>query len=232
MKRWLAVLCVAGCATVTPMQTASSVADGTWRLGAQLSAAGYCGSFVEGPLVCSEYPDGAPLPELRINTRLGLPHGTDVGLSLQVAGQVLAPSRPVQVGLTLEGKHELASGTLGNARQVLSLGMLLGGAVAGRPTLRPYLQAEWGVELLYGIQTARFEWVAGVAISERTVFIEVGGHPALAKVQTDRLGFTLGVFRRAPAGWALQLAYLADPRRFSEGALQLQYGVFWDLAPR
>ena len=228
MKLSVALLWLAGCATVTPMQTASSVEDGTWRVGAQLSAAGYCGSFVAGPLVCSEYPDGAPLPELRVNARRGLPHGTDVGLSLQVAGQVLAPTRPVQVGLTLEGKHELVSGALGQARQVLSLGLLLGGAVAGRPTLRPYLQVEWGLELLYGIATARYEWVAGVAISERTAFNEVGGHPALPKLRTERLGFTVGVFRRAPAGWALQLGYLADPFRFDKGAIQIQYGVFWD----
>ena len=47
---------------------------------------------------------------------------------------------------------------------------------------------------------------------------------------SQRLGFTVGVFRRAPAGWALQLGYLASPSRFDEGAIQLQYGVFWDLA--
>lgn len=229
--RMLGVLCLTGCATVTPMQTASSVDDGTWRVGAQLSTAAYCGSFVEGPLVCSEYPDGVPIPELRVNGRRGLPHGTDIGLSFQLLGQALAPSRPIQLGLTLDGKRELLSAPLGSARQVLSVGLLLGGSVAGRPTLRPFLQAEWGLHLLYGVQTARFEWVVGAAFSQRNVFNEVGGRPAVREVFSQRVGFTVGLFRRAPAGWALQLGYLADPARFAEGAIQLQYGVFWDLGP-
>jgi hypothetical protein len=229
MRCWVALGCLAGCATVAPMQTASTVEDGAWRVGAQLSAAAYCGSFVDGPLVCSEYPDGAPLPELRLNARRGLPRGSDLGLSVQVLGQVQAPTRPVQVGLTLEGKHELLSGALGQGRQVLSVGLLLGGAVAGRPALRPYLEVEWGLALLYGIQTARFEWMAGAAISDRAAFNEVGGHPALPKLRTERLGFTLGVLRRAPAGWGVQLGYLGDPHRFGAGAIQIQYGVFWDL---
>ena len=81
-------LLVAGCATVSPMQTASTVDPGKWRVGAQLSTAAYCGSFVEGPLVCTDYPDGVPIPELRVNARRGLPHGADVGISLQVLGLV------------------------------------------------------------------------------------------------------------------------------------------------
>ena len=220
---------LAGCTTVTPMQTASTVDEGRWRVGAQLSAAGYCGSFTAGPLVCSEFPDGAALPELRVNARRGMNVATDVGLSLQLAGQVLAPSRPFQAGLTIDVKHALLSGALGPARQVLSLGVLAGGAVSGRLALRPYLQAEWGLHLLYGVQTSRFEWVAGVAISQRNLFNEVGGRPALPVVRSDRVGFTLGLYRRLSAGWVLQLGYLGDPARLADGALQIQYGVFWDL---
>lgn len=228
MRAALAGLLIAGCTTVVPMQTASTLDDRAWRTGAQLSMAGYCGSFVEGPLVCSEYPDGAPLPELRVNARRGLPHGADVGLSLQLAGQLLAPARPVQLGLTLEAKHELISAGLGSARQVLSLGLLLAGAVSGRPTLRPYLQVEGGLNLLYGIQTARFEWVAGASFSQRHLFNEVGGRPALPHQKSQRLGFTIGLFRRAPTGWAVQLGYSGDPEKYDHGAILLQYGVFWD----
>ena len=43
------------------------------------------------------------------------------------------------------------------------------------------------------------------------------------------LGFSLGAFWREPAGLGLQLAYLTDPTRFSNGALQLQVGWFLDL---
>ncbi len=211
------------------MQTASTVEDGTWRVGAQLATAAYCGSFIEGPFACSEFPDGAPIPELRVDARRGLPNGADVGLSLQVATQALAPAKPLQVGLTLEAKHELVAGAVGSTRQVLSVGILAAGAIAGRRTLRPFLQAEWALNLLYGIQTARFEWVVGAALSQRNVFNEVGGNPVIAQQRTERLGLTVGLFRRAPAGWALQLGYLAQPGLFDRGAIQLQYGVFWDL---
>lgn len=221
MRRALWAWCLSGCATVAPMQTASTVEDGHWRVGAQLGAAGYCGSFTEGPLECTEYPDGVPLPELRVDARRGLPHGADVGMSLQVLGQVLAPSRPIQGGLTLEAKHELVEGSVAGRRQVLSLGLLLGGAISGRPGLRAYGQVEGGVELLYGLQTKRFEVVLGAAYSERTLFDTPEG-------RTQRVGFTLGLFRRNPAGWALQVGYLGNTRRFSDGSIQLQYGVFWD----
>ena len=231
MRPALGCVLLAGCATVTPMQTASAVEAGHLRVGAQASTAGYCGSF-DGPVPtdCTEYPDGLPLPELRINARHGLPQHSDVGLSLQIAGQLDAPNRPLQSGLTFEGKRELWSSHSG-PRQILSVAVLLAAAASGRLKLAPYLQYEWGVSLFYGVQTARFEWVAGVSVSRRTLFNQVGVPSALPVLESERVGVTLGLFRRAPAGWALQLGYLTDPARFGRGALQLQYGVFWDLAP-
>ena len=44
-----------------------------------------------------------------------------------------------------------------------------------------------------------------------------------------RTGFTLGLFHRAPAGFAVQLGYTTDPARFSQGTIQLQFGLFFDL---
>ena len=105
---------------------------------------------------------------------------------------------------------------------MLSLGLLLGGAVSGRPGLRAYVQGEGGVQLFYGLQAKRLEWVVGASYSERRLFdIPAGG-------RTQRVGFSVGVFHRKPAGWALQLGYLGAVDRFSDGAIQLQYGVFWD----
>jgi hypothetical protein len=213
----LALLCC-GCATVVPMQTASTVDEGHWRVGGQVGVSGYCGSFTEGPLVCTEYPDGVPLPELRLDARRGIRAGFDVGVSAQLWGQALAVSKPVQVGLTIDAKHVL----LDADRHVVSLGLLLGTAVSGRPGLRAYAQGEGGVQLIYGFRTARFEWVAGAQYSERRTFQVIAGD------RSQHVGFTLGVFRQRPAGWALQLGYLGDPRRFGDGAIQIQYGVFWD----
>ena len=112
---------------------------------------------------------------------------------------------------------------------MLSAGALVGGAVAGRLGSPVYLQGEWGLEALYGVQTRRFEWVALASLAQRSVFNEVGGHPLFPVVRSNHLGLTLGLFRRDPAGWALQLGYLGDLARFDHGVVLLQYGVFWDL---
>lgn len=219
MRIALALLCLGcSCATVVPMQTASVVDEGRWRLGGQIGIAGYCGSFTDGPLVCTEYPDGVPLPEVRFDARRGLRAGLDVGVSAQLFGQALAVSKPVQVGLTVDAKHVLFE----TERQIVSLGLLLGGAVSGRPGLRAYVQGEGGVQLFYGLRTKRFEWVLGASYSERRTLQVIAGE------RSQHVGFTLGVFRSRPAGWALQLGYLGDVSRFSDGAIQLQYGVFWE----
>lgn len=206
---------LAGCATVVPMQTASALSDGTWRLGGQLSTAAYCG-IAGGPFECSEFPDGISMPELRLDARRGIPGGSDVGISVQLATQVLAPERPVQLGLALEAKHELVS----TERHVLSIDLLGAAAIAGRPSLAALGQGEWAITLLYGLRLARFEVVTGASLSQRI--------PTRGFV-TERIGFTVGLFRRAPSGWALQLGYAGQPSRFGTGSLQVQYGIFWDF---
>lgn len=231
MRAALACVLLAGCATVTPMQTASTLEDGHWRLGGQLTSAGYCGAF-EGPVPtdCSEYPDGFPLPELRANARRGLRHQSDVGGSLQLAGQLWAPVRSLQVGLTFDGKHELwSAGSTDRAKQILSVGFLVAGAVSGRLSVPPYLQYEWGPSLFYGVQTSRFEWVTSVSVSQRTLVNTAGAASSVPMLVSERIGLTLGLFRRAPARWAVQLSYLTPPTHFDHGALQLQIGWFWDL---
>ncbi len=198
------------------MQTASVVDDGTWRLGGQVSTAGYCGSFTGNPLDCSEYPDGIPIPEVRLDARRGIQGGADLGLSVQIATQALSPERPLQLGLALEAKHELVS----TEQHVLSIDVLGAAAFAARPKLAATAQAEWALTLLYGRKTARFEFVVGASLSQRIAF---------KGPITERIGFTLGMYRRAPAGWALQLGYVGQPSRFDVGAIQLQYGLFWDF---
>lgn len=222
-----------GCATVAPMQTASVVGAGQLRVGGQLSAAAYCGDARQGLLVglsrCTEYPDGVPLPELRVNGRYGLGGRVDVGLSLQAQGQVLAPERIAQLGLTLDVKGELARVEAGPITHVVSTGLLGGGALAGRLGLPLWAQLELGVPVFYGLQVGRWEFVAGASLSQRTLHPRLGAAPVLPVHDSPRVGLVLGVYRRAPAGWALQLGYLADPARFGLGALQLQFGWFFDL---
>jgi hypothetical protein len=226
--RWLLPLVLASaCATVTPMQTASVVDPGHVRVGGQLSFAGLCGDFSAGLLGflgrCTEYPDGVPLPELRLDGRYGFTYGFDVGLSLQAQGQLFAPSRPFQGGLTGDVKIQLARVTVGEVTHVVSVGLLVGTALAGRAQLPLWSQVEFGVPAFYGLQLEHWELVAGVQGSQRLGF---GANGFTSRVN---VGFSLGAFRRDPAGIGLQLAYLTDASRFGSGALQLQVGYFFDL---
>lgn len=235
MSRTLLAMLVAcaGCATVVPMQTASVVDKGRLRVGGQLSAAAYCGDLSGGLLLglarCTEYPDGIPIPELRANARYGLGARFDVGLSAQAQIQVVAPERIFQLGLTTDVKGELLRLEQGAFTHVVSTGLLGGGALSGRFGLPLWAQLEWGVPIFYGLQLERWEFVLGLSLSQRLLVSRLGADAALPPVNSARAGITLGVFRRNPASWALQLSYLADPARFATGALQLQFGWFFDL---
>ncbi len=226
-------LTTSGCATVVPMQTASVVAPQHWRAGAQATAAAFCGIASQGIVGltrCTEYPDGIPLPEVRANVRRGIGHAIDLGGSLQVQGQIESPERPLQVGLTVDGKRELfhRSGSNDTAH-VLSLGLLAGTAVSGRLTLAPWTQLEWGVPVFYGFQFSRFELVGSASFSQRFTFPRIGASTAVLGQASYRLSFAVGLYRREPAGWAIQLGYLTDPSRFLTGSIQLQFGWFFDL---
>lgn len=223
----LAALALCGCATVVPMQTASTVDPMQLRVGGQLSLAAWCGrwSGAGGALQCSEYPEGVPLPELRLGGRLGLARGVDVGASLQLSAQLFGPERPMQGGLSADVKLELLRVPTSGPTHLLSAGLLAGGALAGRFGLRTWAELEWAVPVFYGLQLAQWEVVLGASVSRRHT---VSPGPAGA-FDTHRVGLTVGLFKRAPAGFAVQLGYLAQPERFDSGAVQLQVGLFFDL---
>ena len=223
---WLALL-LTGCTTVVPMQTASAVDRGRFRVGGQLSTAAFCGSIPEGGLGvtrCTEYPDGIPIPELRANARYGLGHGFDVGASLQGHGAIFAPERAFQFGLSADLKGELLRLPTRGPTHIVSVGLLGGMAIAGRFGLPLWPQVEWALPLFYGLQFQHWELVLSANASNRFT-----KSPNISpSTDTVRVGFTVGLFHRQPAGFALQLAYTTDPARFSYGTLQLQLGVFFD----
>lgn len=224
---WL-LLVLAGCTTVVPMQTASAVDRGRVRVGGQLSTSLFCGSIAGGGLgvtKCTDYPDGVPLPELRANARYGLGHGFDVGASLQAEGTLFAPERPFQFGLTADLKGELLRIPTRGPTHLVSVGLLGGTAISGRLGLPLWPQLEWGVPLFYGLQFEHWEVVVSATASQRFV-----KSPNLTPdTHSVRTGFTLGLFHRQPAGFAIQLGYATDPAQFSHGTFQLQVGLFFDL---
>ena len=227
--KWLhLIVFFTGCATVTPMQTASVVEPGRVRVGGQLTA-GPCGQLEDGllgVLSCNSFPDGVPLPELRVNARTGFARGFDFGLSLQAYGQVLAPERPFQMGLTADVKGELLRLPTSGPTHIVSIGLLGGGAIAGRLGLPLWAHLEWAVPLFYGLQFTYWELVASTALGQR-----FNGSPNVSpSTNIANVTFSLGLYKRDPAGIALQLSYLTDPQRFATGAIQLQIGVFFDVA--
>lgn len=224
----ITLVVLTGCSTITPLQTASVVDRGTLRVGGQLSATGFCGDFGGGVLgltKCTEYPDGIPLPELRANGRTGFARGFDVGLSIQAQGMLFAPARPFQLGLTADVKGELLRIATSGPTHLVSVGLLGGAATAGRLSLPLWTQVEWGVPIFYGLQFEHLELVASATISQRFTHSPV----VTPSTDTARVGFSLGVFKRNPAGIAFQLGYLTDPTRFSNGTLQVQVGLFFDV---
>lgn len=229
--KWLLVSgLLVGCATVTPMQTASVVPTGHLRVGGQLTG-GPCGKVSDGPLgvlSCNAFPDGVPLPELRLNARAGFASRFDLGMSLQAYAQIVAPERPLQLGLTADVKGELLRIATRGPTHIVSIGLLGGAAFAGRFGLPLWAQVEWGVPLFYGLQFEHVELVVSGGLSQRFT----GSPNASPSTDTARVSFALGVYKRDPAGIAVQLSYLTDPQRFSTGALQLQMGLFFDVASR
>ncbi len=225
---WWLLLVLAGCTTVLPMQTASAVDRGRFRVGGQVSTSAFCGDLAGGGLgvtQCTDYPDGLPLPELRANGRYGLGHGFDVGASLQGHGLLFAPERAFQLGLTLDVKGELLRIATRGPTHLISVGLLAGGALAGRFGLPLWPQVEWGVPLFYGLQFKHWEVVLSATASQR---YQKSPHltPSAA---TMRTGFTFGLFHREPAGFAVQLGYTTDPAEFGHGTIQLQFGLFFDV---
>lgn len=229
MKRaaFLLLVATSACTTVTPMQTASVVAPRALRLGGQLGTAGFCGNptGAGGIFSCTDYPDGVPLPELRANGRYGLGHAMDVGVSLEGQGTLFAPQKVLQLGATFDVKRELVHVRAGNVEHIVSLGLLGAGRVAGRFGLPLTTTVEWAVPLFYGVQFEKVEVVLGAAAVDRFV-TEPGPTGAF---HTPRLNLTLGVFKRNPAGVAVQLGWLVHPLDLTAGALQLQVGLFFDV---
>jgi hypothetical protein len=223
-----ATLVLAGCSTITPMQTASVVDPGHFRVGGQLSFAAFCGDIPQGVVGltrCVEFPDGIPLPELRANGRYGITKRLDVGVSVQGQGQVVAPNRVFQLGVTADIKGELFRVPTSGPTHLMSAGFLTGAAAAGRLSIPLSSQFEWGLPIFYGLQFKSIELVANVTPAFRH------GVNGVTRVPSNdvRLGFSLGVFRRNPAGLGIQLSYLTDPLRFSSGAIQLQLGFVFDV---
>jgi len=229
-----ALLVGAGCTTVVPLQTASVVPRGTLRAGGQVALSPWCGLSRDVANRCAFLPEGTPLPELRLQGRMGVAEATDVGVSLFASAQVPAGlGWQVRGGAYVDGKRELLSRELGaERRQVLSVAPGVGFAltpVSPRGEHAPDL--ELGLPVFFGHQSRGWEWVAGAQVLERFQWRpELADPEARWRARTE-VGLSAGAFSRGPAKTAYQLSYVAPVDRLSGGRLTFGFGLAFDVTP-
>jgi hypothetical protein len=228
----LAALWGSGCYTAAPLQTASTVSPGAYRLGGQLSGTFWCGAYP--PEHCAVIPAALPLPELRLSARHGLSERIDMGLSARGLLQLDGSIRGAQAGLAADGKGELWSvpGRSGG-RHLLSTGAGLGFTstfLRGQARRIGELQAV--IPLLYGHQRAEgAELFAGPRLVQRWSFADVNAD-GRRELLTDTWGaLTVGYAGAVRGGPRLVygLEYFTPFSSPIGGLLTFSVGGLWDL---
>lgn len=238
----LLVLC-AGCTTMTPLQTASTVKPGVWRLGGQASVSPVCsvndpGGFlrtVSGggahPFAnCMVSPRGLPTPEIRAHGRRGLNDVMDLGVSAH-ASSVFPIG--IQLGGTVDVRREVWSRSIGdNRRQILTVGPQLGIALSASDsrssaTLRPELQGDLTLPLYFGHQLEAFELVASPRYIGRLALSP--GSSGVNVFDTGYLGLSLMALTRTKLQLGLGLDYFAPTGMLAGGLFTVTIGLSWDL---
>lgn len=248
ITRWFFVTALAlstACTTLTPLQTASTVKPGVWRLGAQGSVSpacsvtdpvGYLRLFGPGepPFAdCMISPQGLPTPELRGHLRRGLNDVTDLGVS--VHGSAVFPVG-IQVGTTLDVRRQLWSRALTGTdrRQLLTVGPQAGLAVVGvsssrSSTLRPEFQTDLTLPMYFGHQLDTFELVASPRYTARLNVTR--GTNGLNTFDTGYLGLSLSAHSRSKLQLAFGVDYYAPTGMLAGGLFTVSLGIAYDLLP-
>lgn len=220
-----AVLAASGCATYVPLQTASTVAPGRYRVGAQVTGAPYC-TLSTDPALCSELPRNTTLPELRLSGRTGLARSLDAGATVHAR---MAGDSPI-AGLSLDGKAEAWSHPLGTGRLLVSGGLGAGGSFGPGSADRPGVtQLEVAVPVFFAYDRPGSEWLFSPRLVQRVRFIDITGDPRREALGASELGFAVGYVSKGSWQWAVQLEYhapLAVPLR---GPLTLSVGMLFDV---
>lgn len=225
LASWIFVVALAasGCTTLTPLQTASTVPGGTWRLSGQLSVSPWCSVTLSPTNNCAYIPRGIPVPELRLGVRRGFTDVIDGGLSVAASGVV---PQGVQASGLVDAKGEVWSSAAGDGRRHLvslsgglGLSTLQSGLFSGG-TRRSLTEVILAVPVYYGYQTPAVEWVVSPRFIERF---------ALGSYNTHWLGLTAGAYGRGRVKWAVALDYTAPTSLLREGLWTLSTGALWDL---
>lgn len=247
-SRWIFVALFAvstGCTTMTPLQTASTVKRGVWRVGGQGSVSPACSVTDPGGFLralspngnppfrdCMVSPAGLPTPELRAHARRGLNEAMDVGAS--VHGSAVFPVG-IQLGATGDVRREVWSRPLSadGRRQILTLGPQLGLALIGvsdrgSSAPRPELQTDLTLPLYFGHQLETFELVASPRYNARLNITPSRGG-GVDVFDTGYLGLTLSAHSRTQLQLAFGLDYFAPTGMLAGGLFTVSLGIAYDL---
>ena len=219
-----------GCSTVLPAQTASTVAPGAYRLGAQLSASPWCGTSF--PPQCASLPNGIPVPELKLSGRHGISDGVDLGLTASASatlpgGSFSFDARPasVRLGVMVDGKAEVWSRPARGGRHLISAG---GGA--GFVSESSIAELQLSIPLWYGFQFADGkELFAGPRYVQRMSFEDIDGDGRRESLQMPSLGLSVGYASSGPVRFVGALEYFASTTYPTAGTFSLSAGVLWDV---
>ncbi|HZA52314.1 MAG TPA: hypothetical protein VE549_16325 [Myxococcaceae bacterium] len=226
----------AGCETITPLQTASTVDPGMWRVGAQLSASPYCTVTLDPTGNCYIVPGNLPIPQLKLAARAGVFPRVDAGLSIQGSGTVpVAPHPPpsyLRMGALLDAKVEVWSASTESGRHLVAAAAGVGSSLErwstpSAPLALPDL--ELVVPIFYGYQTPELELVASPRFMERFTFIDITGDGRREVLEQPWLGLALRAITRGPQRWAFGLDYSAPTWGLHQGAWTISVGFMLDL---
>lgn len=227
------------CETLTPLQTASTVDRGIWRLSGQLSVSPYCTLTLDPTGNCYKIPSGLPLPQVRLGARSGLWPRMDAGLSLSGTGfqsvavsqQIIPGLAGVRGGALLDAKVEVWSATTESGKHLVSAAAAIGGTLErwSTPGARLTPEVDLLVPIFYGYQTRGMELVASPRFMERLTYLDVTGDGRRDVLEQAWLGLAVGAFTRDPARWAFGLEYAAPAVGLHRGAWTISAGVVLDL---
>lgn len=221
----------AGCLSQVPLQPASVVPRGTYRMTAQATVSPWCG-LSGNPLQCQWVPNAVPLPEARVGLRAGLAEGWEVDGDAHVHGVTslsFGSVGGVEWGGQLGLKRELWSRALASERrQLVSAAPGVGFTVPGLTSTSSERQLELTLPVSLGHQTEHREWVVSPRLVERIVFSSLrGGEPSVVPV--TEVGLAVGMFDRRPPYLGLQLAYQAAIGLWARGLFTFSAGIGFDL---
>jgi hypothetical protein len=224
------------CGTITPLQTASTVDPGVWRLGAQLSASPYCTLTNDPSGNCYKIPlPNLPLPQLRLAARAGVFPRIDAGLSIhgtRIVSLAGGLSGGFRAGALLDGKVEVWSTPTQSGRHLVAAAAGIGSALEwwSTPTgsqLTPDL--ELVVPIFYGYQTRWMEFVVSPRFMERLTYIDITGDGRREVLEQPWLGLAIEFFTRGPDRWAFGLEYASPTGGLHRGAWTISVGFMLDL---